>query len=71
MDRGEAETLAEGVAYVVPQHFGVEGNHYSLTYVAHWAKSENVLKANLATIQKAAARIIDAVESAVSDQEAA
>lgn len=61
--RGEAETLAEGVAFVVASHFGLDTGSSSFVYVAKWAEKPEVLKAKLTAIQKVAAGIIDAIEA--------
>lgn len=69
--RGEAETLAEGVAFVVASHFGLDTGASSFVYVAKWAEKPEVLKAKLTAIQKVAARIIDEIEAALVPEEVA
>lgn len=58
-DRAENECIAEGIAYVVCAHFGIDTGERSFPYVAAWAKEKAVLKGILATIQTASARLID------------
>lgn len=60
-DRAENECMAEGIAYVVCAHFGIDTGERSFPYVASWAKDRTVLKNVLGTIQNASARIIDGV----------
>ena len=56
--REEAETIAEGVAYVVCGHFGLDTADRSFGYVAHWATQPDVLKRVLGLIQKISHEII-------------
>lgn len=56
------ETEAEGVAYAVLSYFGFDASRYSFPYIAGYAEQPEVLKAALARIQKAAHRLIEAVE---------
>lgn len=65
-DRAENECLAEGIAYVVCSHFGVDTGERSFPYVAGWAKDTSVLRSVLSTIQEASATIIDGVERSSS-----
>ncbi|MBI2764861.1 MAG: hypothetical protein HYX53_02990 [Chloroflexi bacterium] len=67
-DRAENECIAEGIAYVVCAHFGLDTGERSFPYVASWAKDKAVLKGVLATIQSASARIIDAVSTEPSNR---
>lgn len=64
-DRGTREVEAEGTAYVVCQHFGIDTSEYSFGYVAGWDKGKDVprLKASLSCIRETAAEIIDSIES--------
>jgi antirestriction protein ArdC len=67
-DRAENECIAEGIAYVVCAHFGIDTGERSFPYVASWAKDKGVLKGVLGTIQSASARIIDAVSTEPSNR---
>jgi antirestriction protein ArdC len=60
-DRAENECVAEGIAYIVCAHFGVDTGERSFPYVAGWAKDKAVLKSVLGTIQTASATLIDGV----------
>lgn len=61
-ERPTLEAEAEGTAYAVLSYFGVDASSYSFAYVAHWAERKEVAKAVLASIQKTARMIIEAVE---------
>jgi len=58
----DAETVAEGAAYTVLSHFGLDTSGYSFGYVAHWARDVVVVRRNLAAIQQTAHRLIIAIE---------
>jgi N-terminal domain of anti-restriction factor ArdC len=64
-DRAENECIAEGIAYVVCAHFGLDTGERSFPYVAGWAKDTAVLKGVLQTIQSASAILIDGVAAAM------
>ncbi len=65
-DRAENECIAEGIAYVVCAHFGIDTGERSFPYVAGWAKDKAVLKSVLGTIQTASAVLIEGVSLAQS-----
>ena len=60
--RADAETIAESVAFTIGAHFGFDTGARSFPYVALWSKDKKVLEANLASIRKVSAKIIDALE---------
>lgn len=64
-DRNTREVEAEGVAYVVCQHFGIDTSDYSFGYVAGWDKGKGMprLKAALNCIRDTAAEIISGIEA--------
>jgi antirestriction protein ArdC len=62
-DRAENECIAEGIAYIVCAHFGIDTGERSFPYVAGWAKDRAVLKSVLGTIQSASATLIEGVRS--------
>ena len=64
-DKGTREVEAEGVAYVVCRHFGIDTSEYSFGYVAGWDKGKDVprLKASLSCIRDTAAEIISSIET--------
>jgi hypothetical protein len=59
--REERETVAEGSAYVVAHHFGLDTGAYSFPYIAHWTKNRERLGAQLGVIQKVSSAIIDGI----------
>jgi antirestriction protein ArdC len=59
--REDGETVAEGAAFVVLNHFGIDSSDYTFGYVAAWAQEKEVLTRNLAAIQKSAQTVIDAI----------
>ena len=61
-ERAEQETVAESVAYVVCQHFGLETGERSFPYVAIWAQDRAGLQAALGTIQRVSTTLIGAIE---------
>jgi antirestriction protein ArdC len=61
-ERPTLEAEAEGTAYAVLSYFSVDASGYSFAYVAHWAERKEVVKAVLASVQKTARTIIEAVE---------
>lgn len=56
-----SETEAEGVAYVVLAHHGLDSGTRSFPYVATWAQDKSVLKGALARIQQVSSAMIDAL----------
>ncbi len=56
-----SETEAEGVAYVVLAHHGLDSGTRSFPYVATWSQDKAVLKAALATIQTVSSTIIERI----------
>jgi antirestriction protein ArdC len=74
MSRPDRELEAESVAYVVLAHFGVDAGAYSFGYVGTWQQAYGLdalkqLRASAQRIQKAASRIITAVENCTNGQE--
>jgi antirestriction protein ArdC len=62
MPREDAETIAEASAFVVLSHAGIDTSQYSFPYISLWAKDKDVLRRNLAGIQKTATTIISGIE---------
>ena len=64
-DRRTEEVEAESVSYSVCQYYGVETGANSLGYIAEWSKTRELkeLNASLDTIRKAAAELIDGIDS--------
>jgi len=66
--RGEEESIAESVAYVVCRHFGLDCGEASFPYVAVWAREPSVLKRVLGVVQGVSARIIDGVQERAEEE---
>lgn len=64
----DAETLAEGAAYVTLAHFGLDTSGYSFGYVAGWAQDMGVFRRNVAAIQVTARTLIAAIEGTDAEQ---
>jgi hypothetical protein len=62
--RGERETVAEAVAYVAADHFGLDTGTETFAYVAAWAQDKTALKARMGEIQTLADLLITELESA-------
>ena len=61
IDRADGETVAESVAFVVLQHYGVDTGDYTFPYVAGWAKDRAVLDRNLGAIRGVSHQLIAAI----------
>ncbi len=61
----EGELIAEGTAFIVATHFGLDASSYSFEYVAAWASraKKNALKKVARTIQKTANQLIQELET--------
>jgi hypothetical protein len=64
INREDAETVAESVAFVVLKHYGIDASDYSFAYVAGWAQDRAVVKRNLDAIQQTAHALIAGIEGA-------
>ena len=62
ISREDAETVAESVAFVVLNHYGIDASGYSFAYVANWAQNRQVFKRNLDAIQRTADALISGIE---------
>ncbi len=54
----DAETIAEGAAFVVLHHFGLDAGGYTFPYVARWAADRATLTRNLEAIRATAYTLI-------------
>jgi len=61
----DAETIAEGAAFVVLHHFGIDAGGYTFPYVARWAADRAVLTRNLEAIRATAYTLIHVVTGSV------
>ena len=61
--------IAESVAYVVCQHYGIDTSEYSFPYVAGWSSDKEVpeLKASLDTIRRAASDLIVKIDEKIAE----
>ena len=64
--RAENECVAEGIAYSVCAHFGIDTGERSFPYVASWAKDREMLRSVLSTIHAASSTIIDGIAASQS-----
>jgi antirestriction protein ArdC len=64
--RGEMETVAEAVAYIVLAHVGIDAGSYSFGYLASWSDPK-VFRAKLTEIHATANQIIDRLEGEAND----
>lgn len=62
--RGQKETEAESVAFIVCQHFGIDTADYSFAYLAGWSEGKGTaeLKASLDTIRDTALSFIKKID---------
>ncbi len=70
-ERAAKEVEAEGCAYAVCKHFGLDTSDYSFGYVAAWAQGqpEESLKRSMRTIHEEAGNIIDIIENHFAEKE--
>lgn len=57
LDRRDAETVAEGAAFIVLHHHGLDTGGYTFPYIAGWAEDRAVLRRNLDRVHHTAERI--------------
>lgn len=51
IDMADAETVAESVAFVLLDHYGIDTSAYSVPYIAGWARNPAVVQRNLDTVR--------------------
>jgi antirestriction protein ArdC len=51
IDMADAETVAESVAFVLLDHYGIDTSAYSVPYIATWARDPGVVSRNLDTVR--------------------
>ena len=59
MGRELIETEAESVAYIVSNAFGLDTAEYSISYVANWAQSSDLVKSTMQRVVTESHRIIE------------
>ena len=68
VDKAELETVAEGTAYVVSQHYGLDCGDYSFKYIATWCESEDgvkVIRRVMSRIQHNVRLLLTAIDAAL------
>lgn len=66
----ESETEAEGIAYVVLAHHGLDSGERSFPYVATWSQDKAILRAALARIQQVSLTMIERTGEPVTTPDA-
>ena len=63
-DRNTKEVEAEGVAFTVCSHFGIDTSEYTFGYIAGWSSGRDMkeLKSSLDTIRRTASELITGIE---------
>jgi antirestriction protein ArdC len=51
IEMADAETVAESVAFVLLDHYGIDTSAYSVPYIATWARDPAVVSRNLDTVR--------------------
>ena len=70
-DKTELETVAEGTAYVVATHYGLDCGEYSFKYIATWAGQEDgvkVLRRVMQRVQQNVRLLITAIDAALASR---
>ena len=69
LSRGAKEVEAESIAYVICQHYGIDTEDYSFSYVAGWSEGKETpeLKASLDRIRKASNEMINEIDSHIAE----
>jgi hypothetical protein len=62
----DAETIAEGAAFVLLYHCGLDAGGYTFPYVARWARDHAILTRNLEAIRATASTLIHVVEGGLT-----
>jgi hypothetical protein len=61
-NRQDAEVIAESAAFVALDHFGINTENSTFSYVAGWAGDMTRIRANLTDVQRIANVLISAIE---------
>jgi len=70
-DRSMAEVVAEGAAFVVCSHYGLDTSSYSFRYVALWGRDTKKISSWGKALMRTANRLIDLIEGATNEQKKA
>lgn len=68
VDRRDAETVAESVAFVVLHRCGLDSGGYTFPYVAGWAARKGVLQRNLHAIRATSHALIRQIERLIAQE---
>ncbi len=68
-DRNTKEVEAEGVAFTVCSHFGIDTSEYTFGYIAGWSSGRDMkeLKSSLDTIRRTASELITGIEEQLKE----
>ncbi len=70
-DRPVAEVVAEGAAFVVCSHYGLDTSSYSFRYVALWGRDTEKISSWGNALMRTANRLVDLIEGATNEQKKA
>jgi antirestriction protein ArdC len=70
-DRPMAEVVAEGAAFIVCSHYGLDTSSYSFRYVALWGRDTKKISSWGKALMRTANRLIDLIESPANEQKKA
>ncbi len=66
-DRTTKEVIAESIAFITANTFGIDTSEYSFPYISTWSNGKDIkeLKDNLSLIRKTSTKLIDAIKIAM------
>ena len=67
IDKADAETVAECVAFIVMDWLDVSTSQFSTPYVAGWGREIETFKRNLSEVQRIAYQLTEALDDAIAD----
>lgn len=70
-DRPMAEVVAEGAAFIVCSHYGLDTSSYSFRYVALWGRDTKKISSWGNALMRTANRLVDLIEGAANEQKKA
>lgn len=62
IDRPKEEAIAEGAAYIVCAHLGIDSSEYSFPYIAKWTRNPKVVLKWGEAVQKVSSEILNLLE---------
>jgi hypothetical protein len=63
----DAESVAEGAAFVFCHYHGIDTSQHTFPYIAHWAESRDTLIRNTSEIHRVAKRLIDGSQAQLDE----